>query len=126
MNHHIMHPYRLVISNSCNGYSKDWANAFGFAFQYGGSQYTINDYNYFGREPQAFVAWEPRLAAPDNTWADSIDRYAELPVDFDGRLAERDSLGLLHGGLYRPVDRKIDFCIMFTTRRNTKSVVVLI
>ena len=73
--HYIAHPYRLVILNSCACYSKAWANAFGFAFQPLGSSYTVNDYASFHREPQAFVAWDTDVGAPDNTDADSIQKY---------------------------------------------------
>jgi hypothetical protein len=59
------HPYRLVILDSCDGYSKEWAYAFGIIYQPWGSHYSVNDYkNTFHLDPQAFVAWTVETPAP--------------------------------------------------------------
>jgi hypothetical protein len=122
-NHYILHSFRLVILNSCNGYSREWANAFGFIFQANGSLYTVDDFNKLKRDPHAFVAWEPDLAAPDNTDSDNIDRYEDclwtLMDEWQSKVPLNDCMTFYtdklieknFGWVYDPKKYKISGCV---------------
>ena len=60
----VNNPYRLVILDGCDGYSKLWADAFGIIYQVNGSSWTVHDYDNFGIDRQAFVAWTVETPAP--------------------------------------------------------------
>ena len=61
----IKRPYRLVIMQCCEaGSYRYWANAFGIIYHYGGSSYTVTDYEALGRDPQSFVGWVPNINFP--------------------------------------------------------------
>ncbi len=58
------HPYRLVILNGCNTYSKDWADAFGIDFSPNGTTNDVYAYYQQGRQSQAFVGWTKSIEVP--------------------------------------------------------------
>jgi hypothetical protein len=65
----VKNPYRLVILDSCNGSSRDWADAFGIV----GFPQADTVANYFTKyhiDPQAFVAY--RVQAPAPCWTSDI------------------------------------------------------
>ena len=62
--HSSKHPYRLVILNSCESYSKAWANAFGVLFSPDGSLSRVADYTRLHIDPNAFVAWTVEIPSP--------------------------------------------------------------
>lgn len=58
------HPYRLVILNGCETYSKGWADAFGVDFSPGGTTNTVLHYYQQRRQSQAFVGWTASVEVP--------------------------------------------------------------
>jgi hypothetical protein len=74
-----LQPYRLVILNSCDSYSKAWANAFGILFSSSGSSWRVADYHRAGFDPGAFVAWYDSIPAP-STAAESTSLGGCLDV----------------------------------------------
>jgi hypothetical protein len=74
----INNPFRLVILDACSGYSKLWADAFGIIYQVNGSSWTVADYDNFGIDRQAFVAWTVDTPAPNTVtgiqeWQQALD-----------------------------------------------------
>jgi len=58
------HPYRLVIMNGCETYSRDWANAFGIDYSEGGTTNDVYAYYRQGRQSRAFVGWKTSISVP--------------------------------------------------------------
>ena len=61
------HPYRLVILDSCDNYTADWAGAFGVEFSASSSSDSAADYAAVGRPQRAFVAWDKKIGVPAAT-----------------------------------------------------------
>jgi hypothetical protein len=70
------HPYFLVILNACETYDHNWAGAFGIDFSANGSSDSVDDYEYVGRIPRAFVGWSKEIGVPgdnDLFWEGLLD-----------------------------------------------------
>jgi Bacterial Ig domain len=70
------HPYFLAILNACETYDRNWAGAFGIDFSANGSSDSVDDYQYYGLAPRAFVGWTKEIGVPggnDLFWEGILD-----------------------------------------------------
>ena len=90
------HPYRLVILNGCETYDAGWVNAFGIDYSMLGSTNIVLEYQFFGREPRAFVGWTAQIDVP---------RFAISVVHAQYALALSELFSKWMGGF------PLDFCV---------------
>jgi len=74
------HPYRLVILDSCDSFSSGWAAAFGIPAIMNSTE---SEFAKYGRDPQAFVAWESDTPLP--TLTPDIEAWGSCVRDLNAK-----------------------------------------